>query len=792
MQQKYLDKLEFGKILQELSSFCITYIGKDCVNSLIPSTNCDEVSYLLKQTSQANTLIIKKKLPPFIQMADINIYMKVLESGGSLSCKALLEIANILQLANNLKQYYYTDNDESSVLYDTLEVFFSNLYTTPSIFNSITSKIIDENTIADDASKNLHDIRRKKRSLEENIKNKLNSFIHSSSYSKYIQEAIVTIRNDRFVIPIKDEYKSIIKGFIHDTSSSGSTVFIEPLIIFELNNEINSLKLAENLEIEKILVELSSILQPIISELKNNIEIIGKLDFIFAKANYSLSINGVEPKINSKKCINLINAKHPLLDKNTAVPISINIGERYSTLVITGPNTGGKTVSLKTVGLLTLMACSGMHIPANENSSIYVFDNIFADIGDEQSITESLSTFSSHISNIIEILNLSTSNSLVLLDELGSGTDPIEGSSLAISILETFYNKGVLTISTTHYPEIKNYALVTNGFQNASVEFDVNNLRPTYKLLIGIPGKSNAFAISEKLGLDEAIIRRARTLVDDDTISIEELLKNIYEDKITIENEKYAILKNSAQIELLRKSLENKSFSLKEKESNILEKARIEARQILLDAKDKATRTIRDINNIYDNIDNNSIKELNNMRNQLNDSIKNISSNELNKINSNVNNNTINPKDIKIGMEVFVNTLNQYGTVLTMPNKSEQVQVQIGSAKLNVKIANIVLSKNNNKTNVIKNSFSVSKSKSISSEINVIGYNLEEAIFAVDKYLDDCYISKLNTVRIVHGKGTGILRKGIHDFLKKHPHVKKYRLGTFGEGEMGVTVVELK
>lgn len=789
MLQKYLNKLEYTEILQKLSDFCITYIGKNLCINLLPKTNSQEVSTLLHETSCATSLILKKKNPPLMPISDISVYTKILEAYGNLSSKALLEIAQILKLASSLKEYYYTDNDN----YCMLEELFSNLYTNPSILNSIETKIIDENTICDDASKTLLDIRRKKRTLEDNIKSKLNSFIHSSSYSKYIQESVITIRNDRFVIPVKDEYKSMIKGFIHDTSSSGSTVFIEPISIFDANNEINSLKLAENIEIEKILSELSSLLYPIVSELNNNLEIIGSIDFIFAKANYSLSIDAIEPKINTEKYINLICAKHPLINNNICVPINISIGKEYSTLVITGPNTGGKTVSLKTVGLLTLMACSGLHIPAKENSSIYVFDNIFADIGDEQSILESLSTFSAHMSNIIEILNLSTSNSLVLLDELGSGTDPIEGSSLAISILESFYNKGLLTISTTHYPEIKNYALVTDGFENASVEFDVENLKPTYKLLVGIPGKSNAFSISKKLGLNKGIIDRAKSFIDDNNISIEEILKNIYEDKITIENEKENILKNSTQIELLRKSLQNEVTSVKEKEQKIIENAKNEARQILLNAKEEASKSIKDINAIYENLDSSSLKDLNNIRNKLNNSVKNIYNatiiDELKTLNK-----AIKPEDIYIGQEVFVSNLNKVGTVLSLPNKSKQVQVQVGSAKLNVKISNIYEASNNSKkaTTSYGKSYSSFKAKSISPEINVIGYNIEEAIFAIDKYLDDCYISRLNTIRIVHGKGTGILRKGIHDFLKKHPHVKNYRLGTFGEGEMGVTVVELK
>lgn len=793
MQEKYLKKLEFNEILDKLSTFSITYVGKNLAKNLLPSRDFYTVSKLLDETSEAVSLVIQKKNPPFIEISDISLYIKMLESSSILSAKALLEVAQILKLSTDLKNYYYTDNEESEFKFPILEKLFSSLYTNPHILSSIRNSILDENTISDDASKTLSNIRRKKRNLEENIKNKLNSFIHSSGYSKYIQEALITIRNDRYVIPVKEEYRNKIKGFIHDTSSTGSTVFIEPLTIFELNNEINNLKADENIEIEKILLQLSSLLYPIVTELKLDLDIIGKLDFIFAKANYSISMNASKPNLNNEKYINLISARHPLIDKNTVVPITLNIGKEFSTLVITGPNTGGKTVTLKTVGLLVLMTCSGLHIPANEHSSIYVFDNVFADIGDEQSIQESLSTFSSHMSNIVEILNSSTENSLVLLDELGSGTDPIEGSSLAISILESFYSKGLLTLSTTHYPEIKNYVLVTNGFENASVEFDIENLRPTYRLLLGIPGKSNAFAISKKLGLNEDIINRASLLIDNNTVNIEELLKNIYDDKISIEHEKENIEKNSIQIKNLRIALENKNNLLKEKEQDIITKAKNEARQILLDAKNEASSTIREINKIYNNIDNTSMKNLNNIRNKLNESIKDTMS----ITNSNIEpvENHINSKDIKLGMQVFITNLNQYGTILSLPNKSNQVQVQIGNAKMNINVDSLILSNNNSnldKKNYSNNSHSSFKSKTVSTELNVIGCNVEEAIFVIDKYLDDCYISKLSTVRIVHGKGTGILRKGIHDFLKKHPHVKSYRLGTFGEGEMGVTVVELR
>ena len=597
-------------------------------------------------------------------------------------------------------------------------------------------------------------------------------------------EPIVTIRNDRFVIPLKQEYRNMIKGFIHDISSSGSTVYIEPLAIFEINNEINNLKIEENIEIEKILQNLSILLYKYTNELKNNVILIGKLDVLSAKVLYSKSIDGIKPTLNTQKYINLIAARHPLIDKNNVVPINIALGKNFNSLIITGPNTGGKTVSLKTTGLLLLMAYTGLYIPCNENSSICVFKNIFADIGDEQSISESLSTFSSHMTNIINITNNANENSLILLDELGSGTDPIEGANLAISILNYFYNMGCLVISTTHYQELKNYALITDGFENASSEFDIENLRPTYKLLIGIPGKSNAFAISQKLGLKQEILDNAYSLLKDDNIHIEDILKNIYDNKIQIEYEKQEIDKNLMQIQNLRKELEKENKDVKQKEQELIENAELEAREIILTAKDEVNEIIKKLNNI-----NGDLKTANNLRNTLNDKLKQF---DVKKI----ENGNLEKKDIQLGMLVEVIPFNATGTVISLPNKSNEVQIQIGNTKMNISLSNLNKTKktltNENFSTTKVNRNNGSKSKYISPEINVIGQNVDEAIYIIDKYLDDCYLAKLSPVRIVHGKGTGKLREGIHTFLRKQPHVKSFRLGTFGEGEMGVTLVELK
>lgn len=802
-------KLEFDKILQILSTYCKTYLGKNIMLNLLPSKELKEVQTLQKQTSEAYTLLTKYGNIPIAEIENITPYIKSLESFISLTPKGLLDIAKIFKISNDLKEYFdysnENDSETSEFKYDILQSEFEKLYSNIAIYQNITKAILDENTISDDASKTLNSLRRNRRRLESSIKEKLNSFIHSSSYSKYIMEPIITIRNDRYVIPVKIEYKENVTGLIHDISASGSTVYIEPTSIFDLNNQINNIKLEENIEIEKILDNLSKQLYPIVNNIKQTINSIGNIDFIFAKAKYSQVMDCIEPIINTDKFIDLKQARHPLIDTKTVVPIDINLGKNFTSLIITGPNTGGKTVTLKTVGLLCVMACSGLHIPAKENSSIYVFDNVFADIGDEQSIQESLSTFSSHIVNIVSILKESTQNSLVLIDELGSGTDPVEGANLAISILESFHSKGTLTLTTTHYSEIKNYALITTGFENASSEFDIENLRPTYKILIGVPGKSNAFAISRKLGLPESILERAESLLTEDNISIEELIKNIYDDKLLIEKEKEKILKNSNQIEMLRKQLETNVSDVEDKKNEIIRKAKNEAKSILISAKEDANDIIKKLNELCENANKDSLKEANLLRNSLNKNLKNNLNSSANDSKSvGISNNFSDSPEknvLSVGVDVLVKPFNMVGTILTMPNKSNEVMVQFGNTKTNVKVENLELVKKSDKLNNLNNNIKSNltnhsriglKSKSVSPEINVIGLTVEDAIFAIDKYLDDCYLANLPNARIVHGKGTGKLREGIHAFLRKHPHIKSFRLGTFGEGEMGVTVVEFK
>ena len=723
--------------------------------------------------------------PSFYEFFDINVDLKTLESGNSLSTKSLLNLANILNCARALKEYFNKEFLEKSD-YPILSTYFDMLYTNKSISDKVLSCIIDENTIDDNSSKELSSIRKRKRNLEQDIRNKLNEMIHSSKYSKYIMENVITIRNNRFVIPVKEEYRSQINGFVHDVSNAGSTLFIEPTSVFEMNNSLNKLKLDEEIEIEKILHELSMLFVPYLEDLENDTKVLGKLDFIFAKAKYAKSINGTIPNISDNKKFNLKNARHPLIDSSKCVANNIYIDDDTSILLITGPNTGGKTVTLKTVGLLTLMACSGLAIPVSENSEIYVFDKIFADIGDDQSISDSVSTFSSHMINIVDIIKNATPNSLVLVDELGSGTDPIEGANLAISILDYLKNLGTTTIATTHYQELKRYALTTKGFKNASVEFDISKLAPTYRLLIGIPGKSNAFEISKKLGLSDKIIDKAKSMMKKEDVNIEEILKSIYDDKALIENEKEKILENSSKIEKLKNSLEKGNKELEEKQKEIIDKAKIKAREYLLDAKEEANEIIKNMSKLSSS----SKKEADNLRNRLNKSIADIKvlDNNDNSSNNDSKEKSINKEDIKKDLEVYIPSLNTSGIIVSNLSKDNTVQVQIGSMKMSLEISKLQklnpstssissnIGKKSGKNNLSGSYTKISKTRTAKSEINVIGQNIEEATFVIDKFLDDSSLAKLQTVRIVHGKGTGKLREGIHKFLKTNPHVKSFRL----------------
>ncbi len=779
MNTKSLEKLEFDKIRKILAEFASTYIGKNQASELVPFTNKKDIEKAQKQTSEAVTLLYRLGAAPFSQIADITIHLKQLENSNSLNIKMLLELTHILQVSQELKSYFFTEIVNSAD-FPNLTNLFENLYSNPSIVKVITTAIIDENTIDDNASPTLKSIRNNIRKKEAEIHTKLHSLLHS----KYIQEPIVTIRNGRFVIPVKSEYQSQIKGFVHDTSTSGSTVFIEPMAIFEINTEISNLHTEENLEIEKILMNLSSLFFDLTDELNNTTNLIGFLDFIFAKAKFAKEFNCTEPVINTEKSMCLTDCFHPLIPLDKAVKNTIELGKNFTSLIITGPNTGGKTVLLKTVGLLHIMGMAGLPIPAKSGSSIFVFDEIFADIGDEQSISDSLSTFSSHMTNMAHILEKATENSLVLLDELGSGTDPIEGSSLAIAILEHFNHAQILTMATTHYHEIKNYALVTENFENASVEFNFETLSPTYKLLIGVPGRSNAFIISEKLGISQKIIQRAKNFIETDTANIEDLLNEIYENKRQLELDKLKIETDLREAEKLKNQYKLDFETLTQAEHEIIEKAKIQAREILLEAKEDANIIIRELEQQP------NAKKSNQIRSALNQKIDNLSSSQ--KV-SPKQQKSLQKSDVKLGVSVEIPRLNQVGNIVSNLTKNNTIMVQIGSMKTSFKLDDLVLAKNEpQKQATSSNAKHEFKVSSISPEINVIGKNVEDACFVVDKYLDNCALNGLQNVQIVHGKGTGTLRRGIHIFLKNHPHVKSFRLGTFGEGEDGVTIVKLK
>ena len=740
-----LDKLEFNNIRENLAKYTQTFGGNNLALSLEPSSKTMEVKSWLNETNECLQIRNIKGELPISQMDDVSFLIKSLKSSLSLSAKGLLEMSNILRTARELAEYI---KDLEAPL-PTIKDYFSMLYSNKDIESKISSCIISEDTIADNASPKLYSIRNSKKALESDIKNKLNQVMHANS--KYIMDQVITIRDGRFVIPVKDEYRSFVKGFIHDTSSSGSTVYIEPMAVFEINNKINNLSLEENKEIERILSELSGLLYPIVYQIEKDVEIISKLDFINAKAKLAIEMEANLPIISNE--INLIKARHPLIPKDKVVPIDIYVGKDFTTLVITGPNTGGKTVSLKTVGLLCLMAQSGLFIPAEENSTVKIFENIFADIGDEQSIEQSLSTFSSHMTNIVKIVEKVNNKSLVLVDELGSGTDPIEGANLALALLEYFHNQGAITVATTHYHEIKNYCITHDGFENASCEFDIEKLEPTYHLLIGIPGKSNAFAISKRLGLKQSILDRANNLMEKPDTDVETLMKEIYDDRISIENLKKEEEKNLNQVTLLRKSLEKQVSDRLAHEEEKVEKAKKQAREILQDAKDEANRVIRELNGLGSK----DLKKANQLRNKLNADLKETESSQ------------------GLDLSVLLRLNNQ--------ETNKPSGQKLGNAK------NLAKSNTHTKSSV---HISNTSAYDVSPEINLIGENIDTAVMALDKYLDNCTMAHLKQVRVIHGKGTGKLREGIHNYLKKSKYVSSYRIAGYGEGDYGVTIVELK
>ena len=744
------------------------------------------------QTAHALTRLFQKGNINFGSVKDIRASLKRLEIGSSLNVVELLTICSFLENVNRVKSYGRPDRDDT--VPDCLSAMFQTLEPLTPLSTEIRRCILSEDEISDDASTTLRQIRRGMKVANDRIHTQLNSIV-SGSARTYLQDAVITMRNGRYCIPVKAEYKNQIPGMIHDQSSTGSTLFIEPMSIVKLNNDIRELELQEQKEIEVILANLSEEVAQYSEALSDNFTIMVELDFIFARASLAMEQNATTPVFNTKGIINLRRARHPLIHKKQVVPIDIRLGEDFDLLVVTGPNTGGKTVSIKTVGLLTLMGQSGLHIPAADRSQLSVFHEVYADIGDEQSIEQSLSTFSSHMTNVVSFLEKADRHSLVLFDELGAGTDPTEGAALAIAILSHLHKQGIRTMATTHYSELKVYALSTEGVENASCEFDVETLRPTYRLLIGVPGKSNAFAISSKLGLPDYIINKAKEQISQEDESFEDMMTSLEASRITMEKEQTEIQKYKLEIEALKKQLEEKQSKIDQRRETILQNANEEAHKILQEAKDYADETIKLYHKFQkDHVDMSTVeKERQKLRQQMNKVEKNMAMKQkkqkpIKKLKA---------SDLKIGDSVKVLSMNLKGTVSTRPDSRGNLFVQMGILRSQVNISDLELIdepviKTPALSRTGQGKIKMSKSASVSTEINLLGKTVDEAIAELDKYLDDAYIAHLSSVRIVHGKGTGALRQGVHNYLKRQKHVASYRLGAFGEGDAGVTIVEFK
>ncbi len=787
MNEKVLKTLEFNKILSQLEEYASSEAAKHMCHNLTPSTDIEDIRINQSHTSDGLRRIFQKGSISFSGIRDVRASLKRLSIGSVLGMGELLAISSLLDVAGRVKAF--SRNPDTDAPEDSLDAFFSALEPLTPLNNELKRCIISEEEISDDASPGLKNIRRQMQLANERIRSQLNSMVNSQTTRTYLQENVVTMRNGRYCIPVKQEYRGQVPGMIHDQSSTGSTLFIEPMAIVKLNNDLKEFSLKEQEEIEKVLSELSNLTAAHIEEIEEDFHLLTQLDFIFAKASLSRSYHGSEPIFNTKGIIRLKQARHPLLDAKKVVPSDIHLGEDFSLLIVTGPNTGGKTVSLKTVGLLTLMGQAGLHIPAFDGSKLAVFEEVYADIGDEQSIEQSLSTFSSHMTNIVSILEKADYKSLVLFDELGAGTDPTEGAALAISILSFLHNMQIRTMATTHYSELKLYALSTEGVENACCEFNVETLRPTYRLLIGIPGKSNAFAISSKLGLPNFIIEEAKKHVTEQDIAFEDVIADLETSRITIEQERKELEHYKAEIEDLKKKLEQKQEQFDKQKERILREANEKARDILQDAKDYADETIRKFNKGL------SGKEMEQERNKVREKLSSANEKLAYKTKTVKKNNKA--EDFHIGDAVKVLSLNLTGTVSTLPNGKGDLFVQMGILRSQVNIKDleridepVITGPNLSRTSSGK--IKMSKTATISPEINLIGKTVDEALSVLDKYLDDAYLSHLSQVRVVHGKGTGALRQAVHSHLKHLKNVKSYHLGAFGEGDAGVTIVEFK
>ena len=793
MNQKVLKTLEYNKIIDILTDKADSEPGKKLCRELTPSTDLEEIRQAQRETKDALGRLFKVGSTSFGSNRDLGFAIRSLEVGSTLSISEHLKIAAMLDNVSRIRSYGKKDREDAPD--DSLDGYFEQLTPLTQLANEINRCILSEEEIADDASPKLKSIRRSKMLTNEKIHSQLNSMLNGS-YRTYLQDAVITMRNNRYCIPVKAEYKSQVNGMVHDQSSTGSTFFIEPAAVVSLNNQLKELDLQEQEEIEVILATLSAQAGEHTEELATNQKIMTALDFIFAKAKLAMDQNATEPIFNTDHYIHIRKGRHPLLDKKKVVPIDIYLGKDFDLLIITGPNTGGKTVSLKTVGLFTLMGQSGLHIPALDRSELSIFTEVYADIGDEQSIEQSLSTFSSHMTSIVHILQHADADSLCLFDELGAGTDPTEGAALAIAILNHLHDRGIRTMATTHYSELKIYALSTSFVENACCEFNVETLQPTYRLLIGIPGKSNAFAISSKLGLPDEIINAAKEQISKEDESFEDVIADLEQSRVTIEKEQREIAEYKAKIRTLQEQLQQKNEKIDQAKNRILREANEKARAILQEAKDVADETIRDFHKAGAGAD---MKELEKKRQKVRDKIseKNDRLSLGKSMKKQPERKTLDPKKLKKGDSVKIVSMGLKGTVSTLPDAKGNLFVQCGIMRTQTNIRDLALCEEQTitaptlqRTNTGK--IKMSKSFSVSTEINLLGKTVDEAISELDKYLDDAYLAHLPSVRVVHGKGTGALRSAVHNHLKRMKHVKEYRLGEFGEGDAGVTIVTFK
>lgn len=794
MNNKALKTLEYNKIISLLADYASSLPGKELCLNLKPSSDFEEIVQSQLETTDAVTRVRQKGAISFSGIKDIRDSLKRLDIGSSLSIIELLSISSLLTIAARAKSY--GRHEESQLPQDSLEELFHLLEPLTPVNSELKRCILSEEEISDDASPGLRHVRRSMKGINDRIHTQLNSILNSNRL--YLQDAVITMRDGRYCLPVKAEHKNQVSGMVHDQSSTGSTLFIEPMAIIKLNNELRELEIQEQKEIEAVLAALSNQLSPYQEELSTNLLVLSRLDFIFAKAALARHFKCSAPIFNNEGRINIKDGRHPLLDPDKVVPINIHLGRDFDLLIVTGPNTGGKTVSLKTVGLFTLMGQSGLHIPAFDGSELAVFEEVFADIGDEQSIEQSLSTFSSHMTNIVTILEQADSNSLCLFDELGAGTDPTEGAALAIAILTFLHNMKCRTMATTHYSELKVFALTTPGVENACCEFNVETLRPTYRLLIGIPGKSNAFAISRKLGLPDYIIDEAKNHLETEDETFEDLLTHLEESRITIEKERTEIQAYKEEVASLKARLEQKEERLEERKEKLIRKANEEAQKILREAKETADQTIKNINKMAVNSGYN--KDLEAERSKLREKLNSVDK-ELAIKTAKQPKKAVSAKSLKIGDGILVLSMNLKGIVSTLPDAKGNLFVQMGILRTQVNIKDLELlneqtitgpTLEGNRQKGSQSKIKMSKSSSVSTEINLIGKTVDEAIPELDKYLDNAYLAHLPSVRVVHGRGTGALKAGVHKHLKRLKYVKEFRLGEFGEGDTGVTIVTFK